>query len=190
MRSLEELVKAYRGGEEDAIDEIVLRCKGIVLNVSRRYFLIGADIEDLYQEGYIGLFKAIKTYDAAKGSFTSYAYVCVNSAALTAVRKYAGTKNKVLNDGLPLSFAWEKASPDNPEDVFIEIESRKVFAKEINKGLSDYESKVLKLYLAGQSYADMEKELKKSGKSIDNTLQRIKKKLRRLYNKTRDSEGE
>ena len=180
MKTLEELAALYRGGETSAIDEIITRCSYIVRNVARRYFLIGADTEDLYQEGFLGLIKAAQTYEKGKSSFAYYAYVCVNSAVITAVRKYAGTKNRALNDGVPLSSVEESALCENPEQIYIEGEKRRELLSDMEKELSDMERRVLSLYLKGLSYAEIEEKTGKSFKSVDNALQRIRKKLRKL----------
>ncbi|MBP5308853.1 MAG: sigma-70 family RNA polymerase sigma factor [Clostridia bacterium] len=180
MKSLEELVALYRGGDYSAGDEIIVRCSYIVRKVSRRYFLIGADTEDVYQEGFIGLLKAVRTYDESKGSFTYYACLCVNSAVITAVRKYAGNKNKALNDGLPLSALEGSAASENPEEIYIEGENRRELLSDIESELSVLERQILLLYLKGLSYSEIERKTGKSFKSVDNALQRIRKKLRVL----------
>ena len=181
MTSLEELALAYQEGDTGALDEIIGRCSYIVKNVSRRYFLIGADQEDVYQEGFFGLLKAAKSYRPGKSSFKYFAFICINTSILTAVRRYAGDKNKILNDGLPLSsVADASAFAENPEDIYIEEESRRELVSGIEKKLSDFERTILTLYLKGLSYAEIREATGKSEKSIDNALQRIKKKISEL----------
>ena len=86
-RTLEQLAAAFQAGDAAALEELVARCKDIVKKVSRKYFLIGADMEDVYQEGYLGLIKAAQNYEEDKGSFYNYACICVKSSILSAVRK-------------------------------------------------------------------------------------------------------
>ncbi len=179
--TLEELALQYRSGNTEALDEIITRCSNIVRNASRRYFLIGADTEDVYQEGFLGLIKAAKTFDAGKGNFRSYAYTCVNSAVVTAVRKYSRLKNKALNDGVPLSDYTEFADDSfDPEAMYIEGENRRELTGNIFGELTPLERKVLSLYLKGLSYSEICLATGKPFKSVDNALQRIKKKLKKL----------
>lgn len=179
---IDKLVEEYQSGSKEALDGIIASCSDIVRNASRRYFLIGAETEDAYQEGFLGLIKAANTYTAEKGTFRCYAYVCVNNAMMTAVRKYAGNKNKVLNDGLPLSEAVDipYSGGENPEDLFIEDETRREFIDGIGKQLSVMEKEILSLFLTGLSYDEITKKTGKSHKTVDNALQRIRKKLRRI----------
>ena len=179
-KSLEQLVADYNNGQTDAAEEIIRRCSGVVTNVSRKYFLIGAEAEDLYQEGFIGLLKAIKTYDGQKGKFIPYAYLCVNSSVLTAIRKYSGNKNRVLNDTVPLSEAENGLSKDNPEDICIALENFRELSSDIEKLLSPIEMQVLTLYLEGLPYSEIQERLGKPFKTVDNALQRIRRKLRTI----------
>ncbi|MBQ9482063.1 MAG: sigma-70 family RNA polymerase sigma factor [Clostridia bacterium] len=178
--SLEELVALYRGGDYSVDNEIIIKCSYIVKRVSRRYFLIGADTEDVYQEGLLGLLNAMRTYDESKGSFTYYAYLCVNSAVITAVRRYAGVKNEPLNKGLPLTTLDGSASFVDPEQIYIEGENRRELVSNIENELSPMERKILSLYLKGLSYSEIEEKTGKPFKSVDNALQRIRRKLRKL----------
>ena len=181
MTALEDLALSYQQGSHEALDEIITRCSYIVKSVSRKYFLMGAETEDLFQEGYLGLIKAAKCYEKGKSSFKGFAFICVNTAIITAVRRYAGDKNKVLNDGLPLSEAADNPSfYENPEEIFIEDETHKEFLKNIEAKLSAFEKKVLEMYLQGLSYAEMQERSGKQFKAIDNALQRIRKKLRQF----------
>ncbi len=184
MATLEELALSYQKGNTEAIDEIIERCSYIVRNMSRRYFLMGGENEDLYQEGFMGLIKAAKTYRADGGSpFKSYAFLCVQSSVITAVKKYAGNKNKVLNDGLPLSEALSEAT-DDPEELVIQGENRQEFLSGIEKKLSAFERQVLSMYLSGMSYREMEEQTGRELKQIDNALQRIRNKIKKLIGVT------
>ena len=177
--SLEELALAYQSGDTGALDEIIIRCSYIVKNVSRRYFLIGADTDDLYQEGFLGIIKAAKTFTPGKSKFKYFAFLCVNGAVVSAVRKYAGDKNRILNDGLPLSEVDGTFNfSENPEQLYIEGEHRREVYSVIQKQLSPFEKEVLSLYLQGLSYAEIQERTGKPFKSIDNALQRIRKKVK------------
>jgi RNA polymerase sporulation-specific sigma factor len=151
----------------------------LVKNVSRKFFLVGAETDDLYQEGFLGLMKAVKNYTPGKSNFLYYAHLCINSAIVTAVRKYSGGKNKVLNDGLPLSEVDGTFNfSENPEQLYIEGEHRREVYSVIQKQLSTFEKEVLSLYLQGLSYAEIQERTGKPFKSIDNALQRIRKKVK------------
>ncbi|MBQ9709530.1 MAG: sigma-70 family RNA polymerase sigma factor [Clostridia bacterium] len=177
--SLEDLALAYQSGDTGALDEIIERCSHVVKNVSRRYFLIGADTDDLYQEGFLGLIKAAKSFAPGKSTFIHFAFICVNTAVVSAVRKYAGDKNRILNDGLPLSEVDNALSvAENPEELFIENEDRLELVSSMNEKLSSFEREILSLYLSGMSYAEMQSRTGKPFKSIDNALQRIRKKIK------------
>lgn len=175
----EELALAYQGGDTGALDELIARCSHVVKNVSRRYFLIGADTDDLYQEGFLGLIKAAKSFSSGKSTFMHFAFICVNTAVVSAVRKYAGDKNKILNDGLPLSEVDSAlCGAENPEALYIEGEDARELLAEINKKLSPLEREILSLYLSGMSYTEMQARTGRPFKSIDNALQRIRKKIK------------
>ena len=176
--ALEELVAAYRAGDDTAFDKIFERCSYIVRHVSRKYFLMGADAEDLMQEGFLGLLKAVRTYEEGKSSFTTYAALCINTAVITAVRRYAGDKNRVLNEGVPISDDAGKVP--NPEDILIEDEGIKELIKKINEELSEMEREVFALYLQGLSNAEIRDRLDLSAKATDNALQRIRNKIRKF----------
>ena len=104
MKTSEELVKDYKSGDADALNELIRSYYPSVKKICRKYFLIGADDEDLVQECIIGLIRAVRSYEDGKQcSFQTYALVCMENAAKTAVRNYSGNKNKPLNDGIPLN---------------------------------------------------------------------------------------
>ena len=176
--TLEELAAAYRAGNAFALDRIVERCSYLVRRVSRKYFLIGADAEDLMQEGFLGLIKAAQSYEEGKSSFTTYAALCINRSAITAIRRYAGDKNRVLNEGVPISD--DTAKVRDPEEIVIEDEEIKELINKINEELSDMEREVFALYLQGLSNAEMQSRLALSPKATNNALQRIRNKIRKF----------
>jgi len=180
-----------RRGDNDAVESVFERYKGLVRAKSRSYFLIGADGEDLIQEGMIGLFKAIRDYRPAKNtSFTAFADLCVTRQIITAIHTASRRKHIPLNNYVSLSAPpFENGSagaPDNPaitaitadpEAMLLDRERNISFQAGLKKLLSDLEIKVLSLYLKGMPYSEMAAALVKPEKSIDNALQRVKKKL-------------
>lgn len=177
--NIEELVLYYRKTQDSAaLNEIIERCGYIVKSISRKYFLIGGEMADVNQEGFIGLLSAVNGYEKEKGRFNAYASVCINNAILSAVRKNSAGKQKPLNDGLPLADYVEELVSQNPEEMVIEGESTREFSQKLSAVLSKMEKEVLNLYLAGLSYAEIEDKTGRSVKAIDNALQRVRNKLK------------
>lgn len=187
----EELVFKAQSGDSDSELELFSRYKNALRKISRSYFLIGGDIEDLVQEGMIGLFKAIKGYSSEKNvSFSAFASLCIKHQIQTAVKKASSQKNMVLSTALPLTNPYDSDEDDEgnleiiipskdptPEEKMISDETVKEMKEAIKKKLSHMELKVLSSYLKGQSYKVISAETGLSSKSIDNALTRIKKKL-------------
>ncbi len=179
----EKLIEFYKNGQSLAFDEIYHRYGGMIKAMSRTYFLIGGDSDDLQQEGFLGLLYAVNNFSSDKGmQFSSYAYKCVRSKILNAVNKSKGDKFKALNDSLPLA-EFDFANPldltnSSPETSIIDSEEIDEIISQIKRNLSSFETKVFELYLEGLSYTEIAKKLEKTQKSIDNALQRIKEKSR------------
>lgn len=180
------LVEESRKGNAKATEIIILRYKNLVKAVARSYFLAGADIEDLLQEGDIGLFKAIEGFNGTS-SFKSFAYLCVKNAVLSAIKKSNSNKNKPLNNYISLSGIDGNDADKSeividtgfdPETGYINKEAEKELKSKIKDQLSAFEHKILTKYLQGYSYLEIGDDLGKSQKSIDNALQRIRKKLK------------
>lgn len=196
MKTDEELVFLAQNGDTNCELEIFARYKNLLRKVCRSYFLIGGDIEDLTQEGMIGLYKAIKGYTKSKNtSFASFAGLCVKRQVQTAIKKASSQKNLILSTAIPLTGQskfddeeeenFEIIIPSNdplPDEVLISEESLNEIKDSIRKKLSTLELKVLSKYLHGKSYKDIAKETSLTEKSIDNALSRIKKKLSFLKN--------
>ena len=196
MKTDEELVFLAQNGDTNCELEIFARYKNLLRKVCRSYFLIGGDIEDLTQEGLIGLYKAIKGYTKSKNtSFASFAGLCVKRQVQTAIKKASSQKNLILSTAIPLTGQskfddeeeenFEIIIPSNdplPDEVLISEESLNEIKDSIRKKLSTLELKVLSKYLHGKSYKDIAKETSLTEKSIDNALSRIKKKLSFLKN--------
>ena len=193
----EQLVEIYRTGSARAIDVLVRRYKGFVRSRVRTNFFVGADREDLIQEGMIGLFKAINDYDIEReASFRSFASICIKGQISTALKTATRQKHMALNTSVSLDRpAFEEDEEgritfldllrlepsQGPEELLIRQEKMAYIEKQLNKILSRLESKVLKLYLEGQSYFEIAKILDRPTKSVDNALQRIRAKLEGLY---------
>ena len=199
-KSDEELAVQAAGSGEEAVaaaDELMERYKDFVRSKARAYFLMGADSEDVIQEGMIGLYKAVMNYDASKNvSFRSFAELCVVRQIVSAVKQATRKKQQPLNTYVSLNRTLrddeEKeitmiellpaASSYNPEEFYIEKENANGFWKQIDGELSSLEKQVLHLYLSGLDYREIATRLNKPSKSIDNALQRIKKKIGGLAN--------
>ena len=184
--------------DEYAFEFLVTKYKCIVLSKARGYFLVGADREDIIQEGMIGLVKAIRDYRPDReASFKGFAEICINRQIITAIKSATRQKHIPLNTYVSLSrpvYENEESeetrtlldiiqcdSSQNPEERVLIDESYRGMDEKIMKSLSSFEKSVLKHYLGGNSYAEISKKIGKPVKSIDNALQRIKKKLERFY---------
>lgn len=210
----EQLVEKSRSKDSDAADFLMEKYKGLVRKEASSLHMQGADKEDLIQEGMLGLFKALRDYDASKGaSFKTFAVVCIDRALYHAVESSARKKHQPLNtalsydapvaatlrenegngkggEWLDLEGSYEKflSSDDaDPEDQMISQEDREIMASSIQKNLSPFERNVLELYLSDFNYMEIAQILDKDPKSIDNCLQRIKAKVKKLL-KTVDVE--
>ncbi len=184
----EELLAACKNGKEneEALGVLLMRYKHTVNMVARAYFLSGGDTDDLLQEGMIGVFKAISTYNG-KSSFKNYAYKCIKTTILSAVKKSGRLKNKPLYNYISLSSeegdddknAFLSDDSFDPEEKYINDEAEKELKARIKESLSELEYKILNLYLAGYSYREIAEKTDKSVKSVDNAVQRIRKKILR-----------
>lgn len=187
----EKVIESARSGNSEALDFILNKYKPLVKSKSRAYFLIGADNEDIIQEGMIGLYKAVRDFNPEKhASFRAFADLCVNRQIITAIKAATRQKHQPLNNYVSLNKpAYDDDSQEtymdsikgaentNPETMFIGREARAGIEKHLEKNLSSFENTVLSLYLDGKSYSEISKITQKSEKSIDNALQRVKKKL-------------
>lgn len=185
----EELVKMAQSKDAEAMTTVIERYKNYVKIAVRPYFICGGDSEDLLQEGMLGVFRAVETFNG-KASFKSYVYICIKSGILSLIRKYNSDKNKPLNNFISLSGDSEtdvdknclmSSLKDNPEKTIIDTEGEKEFFGKVEKSLSSLEFKILNLFLEGYSYLEIANKLSKNEKSIDNALQRIRKKVAVIY---------
>ena len=192
----EELVLMAQNGDDAAQEYLLDKYKSLVRAKSRAYFLIGADSEDIIQEGMIGLYKAVRDYNEEKNaSFRSFAELCVNRQMITAIKAATRQKHQPLNSYVSLNkpvyeeeseqtyMDFLQSSSDsllNPEALLIGQENKSFLEDQMVKNLSSFETRVLVLYLQGRSYFEIAHVLDKPEKSIDNALQRVKKKLERF----------
>ncbi len=175
----EQLVELYKSGDAQAFDEIYGRYKQIIMSAGRSFFLAGGDLNDVTQEGFLGLLKAVNTFNG-KSSFKNYAYLCIRTKILSAVKSAQSAKYKPLNGAISLygsSTELDKLFYDDPEQALIQDESVNEMLVKINSKLSKMEIIVFNYYLQGLTYTEISKRMGKDAKSIDNALQRIKKKI-------------
>ena len=179
----EELAVRIHAGDDACMDALIERYKRQVRNQARTLFLIGGDREDLVQEGMLGLFKAIRDYVPEKGSFQAFAKICISRQLYSAIEASNRQKHVPLNSYVELSPElgenMQIPREKSPEELLIAQENIRSLYAESMKALSAYEQTILNAYLEGQSYTEIAKNLQKSPKSIDNALQRIRRKLRR-----------
>ena len=193
----EELVKKAQNGDNSALETILLRYKNLVWSKAKTYYIAGADEDDMMQEGLIGLYSAVKKFDGTRFPFFKvFALVCVKRRMLSAIKEASRKKHKPLNSYISLDTSANNNSQDtslseiiaseedlhNPEAMIINRESYNSMESEINRSLSTFELDVLMLYLEDRSYREIAHMLNKDVKSVDNAIQRIKKKLVYLRN--------
>ena len=183
----EEVAALAQKGNVEAANHIIARYRNDVYRKANTYFLAGAETDDIAQEGMIGLYSAVKDYRPECGSsFRHFAHLCVTRQMITAVRTAARKKHMPLNSYISLdneSGTENDSSPfledeeQNPENIVISRESYSSIERRINSLLSKLELQVLMYYTEGMSYDEIAELTGKKRKSVDNALQRIKKKL-------------
>ncbi|MGN0026475.1 MAG: RNA polymerase sporulation sigma factor SigH [Clostridium sp.] len=192
----EEVVYEAKKGDCRAQEYLISKYENFVKAKAKSYFLIGADKEDIYQEGMIGLYKAIRDFKADKlTSFKAFAEICVTRQIITAIKTATRQKHIPLNTYISLNKPIYEEDSDrtlidvlselkitDPEELIIGKEQIKHIEGEMAKVLSDLEMEVLQSYLDGKSYQEIACDLDRQAKSIDNALQRVKRKLEKcLY---------
>ena len=187
----EEIVLKAKGGNKLAQEKIINKYEQFVRNKAKSYFLIGADKEDIYQEGMIGLYKAIRDFNPEKlTSFKGFAELCITRQIITAIKTATRQKHIPLNTYVSLNKPMYEEESDrtlldviegltvsDPEELIIGREEVNHIEKEISKVLSELELEVLMSYLDGKTYQEIACDLDRQAKSIDNALQRVKKKF-------------
>jgi RNA polymerase sporulation-specific sigma factor len=187
----EDIVEEARTGDTQAMEYLIRKYKNFVKVKAKAYFLVGADKEDIIQEGMIGLFKATRDYKRDKlTSFKAFAELCITRQIITAIKTATRQKHIPLNSYVSLNKpifdeksdrtlldVVSEAKISDPEELVINSEELCSMENKISQLLSDLEWKVLIAYLEGKSYQEIAKELSRHVKSIDNALQRVKRKL-------------
>lgn len=180
----EDLIAAAKSGGEQAVEEIFLRYRAGIIGIARSYYLLGGEIEDLVQEGNLGLLKAVRTYSSQKEvSFEYYAKRCIKNEIISTVRAASGKKHEPLNNvSVELTDFDEEFGDEsmNPENKLLNKERETDINKKFKELLSVKEYEVYKLYIKGFSFKDIGNELKIKEKSVDNAVQRIKKKAKEV----------
>ena len=183
----DEVIKLAQNGDQEALDLILKEYKKLIYLNIRNYFLVGADQDDLLQEGTIGLLKAIKNYSEGKASFKTFATLCIRRQILTAVRSSTAQKNSALNEASGNNLETEDGHEDypkelysnvryNPEAIFLSKEKIMEFQDFVEHNFSPFERQVFNYMSKGFSYKEIAEELEKTPKVIDNSFQRIKRK--------------
>lgn len=202
MEEDNKILQEFKNGQNNALDFIFAKYKSMVISLSRRFFLLGADQEDLIQEGMLGLYKACLNFQPnTDSSFKSFAYLCIIRQMQSAVKSANRQKNFALNNALSLDskngiifvtdndanddqkILYLPTSQDSPENEIIDQEEYNELIEKIKNSLSDFEFKVLEYYLDGFKCGQIASLTSSSYKTIDNALYRIKIKLQFLNNK-------
>ncbi|NPV91761.1 MAG: RNA polymerase sporulation sigma factor SigH [Firmicutes bacterium] len=200
LLSDEEIVDMVKDGDPSAEEHLINKYKNFVRAKARSYFLIGADREDIIQEGMIGLFKAIRDFRGDKlSSFRAFAELCITRQIITAIKTATRQKHIPLNSYVSLNKPIYDEDSDrtlldvisgskitDPEELIISREEFDNIEEKMGEILSSLEWKVLMSYLEGKSYQEIAIDLKRHVKSIDNALQRVKRKLERYLEKRDD----
>ena len=184
----EELCLLTQTGDRLAEELLVMRYFRIVRTCARPFFLIGGDSEDLTQEGMIGLMNAVREYDPAKAaSFRTFAEICIRNRLYSVLRWAAGDRHSPLNQSVPLDTPFfdsnsytsgtSNLAERNPEDFLIEQERARSLLSGVRKQLSEFEAKILGYYLDGLSCREIAETVGRSPKSVDNAVQRIRRKM-------------
>lgn len=187
----EEVVKQARDDDPFALEYLMYKYNGYIKYKVKNYFIIGADRDDLIQEGMIGLYKAIMAYDTDRRiSFKNFADLCITRQILTAIKTATRKKHMPLNSYVSLNKPMHDEETDrlladiicdeenvDPMDIYINDEKIREIVRDINEKLSRLELEILVPYLNGKSYREIAVETKKTEKCIDNALQRIRRKL-------------
>ncbi len=190
MTDEKELLAAAAKGDADALTALIVRYTPMLRSLVAPFYIAGADRDDLLQEATLAFIKAVNRYDGGKGAaFSSFAFAVAKKRILDVVKLSKGKKYSPLNDASPITpeyrdgegegeYSDDAADAKNPIDCYIEEENEVRLSKALRSVLGDREREVLELYLAGSSYNEIGAKLGISPNTVDNTLTRIKKKLR------------
>ncbi|MFQ6752451.1 MAG: sigma-70 family RNA polymerase sigma factor [Clostridia bacterium] len=189
------LITKAKAGDEQAMEELLRFFKPKMIAISREYFLIGADFDDLLQESMIGLYKAIQIYNESKNhSFSAFASLCIHRQLQNAVKLANRKKNGPLNSYIPIKYYDGSNTSDDDnitrlvivddnsdiEQNFLDREMKTIVVSKVKGLLTDDQFRILKMFLNGESYVSIAKIMDMTAKNVDNHLQAIKKKLRTI----------
>lgn len=184
----EALSALAKGGDRDAEETLVKRYTRLVRQLARPYYLAGGDSDDLIQEGMIGLICGVREYDGSRpASFRTFAEICIRNRLYSAVRAAVRDKHAPLNQSVPLEIPffdgqgslYGAMAGGDPQDLIIGREGVQDTLSDVRKQLSDFEAKILGYYLDGLTTQEMAKAVSRSPKSVDNAVQRIRRKAAR-----------
>lgn len=195
----EQIITDIKNGDEQALVYLLNKYKDLVNSKVGKYFIIGAEREDIVQEGMIGLFKAIKGFDNAKqNTFKTFANVCIERQLITAIKSSNRQKHMPLNSYLSLNTAaydnndensvelidtFDSKTVEDPLETIMKEEYYNEIQNAVNKSLSKFEKQVLDRFIKGESYVTIAKRLDSPVKSVDNAIQRIRKKaIKNMFN--------
>lgn len=191
----EELLKMLKDEDENIMEYLIDKYKSMVRQKARVLYLVGGEQDDLIQEGMIGLFKAIRDYSPQREtSFQTFARLCVDRQMYHAIQSSNRQKHQPLNTYISLNGnEWEtelgNLCQQSPESIVIDQENAEGMEKQIRDQLSPFEDQVLELYLQGEDYLGIGEQLRKSPKSIDNALQRIRSKVKEYLEQKRKNKN-
>ena len=185
----ETLCQLVAGGSREAEEALVTRYNRLVRTCARPFFLVGGDSEDLTQEGMVGLIKAVREYAAKEASFRTFAEICIRNRLYSVLRAAARDKHMALNQSVPLDTPFFDANSytsgtsdltqRDPEAYLIDREHTAALLSGVRKQLSEFEAKILGYYLDGLSCREIAETVGKPPKSVDNAVQRIRRKVAR-----------
>lgn len=202
LKDINAILKKAQSGDSEAVDLILKEYLKLLYFNAQKYYLIGGEKEDLVQEGILGLLKAIKFYDETKSSFSSFAFLCIRREMISAIRKANTQKNLILNEALKINSILQnrthfddnkvnannyKSLENNPEESYLLKEKIEEFKKFSEENFSNFEKEVLKYLIRGYSYREIAIILSKKIKSVDNTIQRIRKKCEKWIEERKEN---
>ena len=191
----EKLIENIEANDQNALNCLIKRYNEVVYMKANKFFMVGAEKEDMIQEGMIGLYKAVKSYNLDKqNSFKTFANMCIERQLITAVKNSNRQKHIPLNSSVSLNASayeeddnsvsvmeiLETKSVEDPSDIIANKEYYKYIETKINESLSDFEKQVLEQYKKGQTYVDIATKLNSKVKSVDTAIQRIRKKANKI----------
>ena len=180
----EEIVRLAKNGDEEALSEVFERYKMVVRIKAKTYYIAGGDPDDIIQEGMIGLFQAVRDYEEHKGAtFNTFAQLCIDRQIMTAIKKAASKKNSPLNTSVPIPETEDREGTEHaesPESILVDRENAETMKTQLKDSLSSFENRVFDILLKDRNYAEIAEIMGVDKKSVDNAIQRIKRKMKML----------